>query len=189
MAEAKNDFDIAKDLFEQLEALETDRQRRILRWVAEALGIKTPSLEPRHEAVPTDDLNVRMMIPASADTGTKDIKSFVGSKNPKSDIQFATVVAYYYRFEAPPEDRKDTINSEILQNSTRLVNRDRLAKPHLTLNNAKNLGYLDSAGRGSFRINTVGENLVAMTLPGQHSEVATASRRQAKGKKKSKGRR
>jgi hypothetical protein len=190
MAEAKNDFDIAKNLFEQLEGLQEDRQRRILRWVAETLGIKTRSPEPQHGPLPTQDPSVRPITPASSDTGGKDIKSFVGSKNPKSDIQFAAVVAYYYRFEAPPEGRKDTISSEILQNSTRLVGRDRLAKPHLTLNNAKNLGYLDSAGRGSFRINTVGENLVAMTLPGQQNEGAPASprpRRQARGRKRVRG--
>jgi hypothetical protein len=34
------------------------------------------------------------------------------------------------------------------------------------LNNAKNQGYLNPAARGEYAINTVGENLVAMTLPG-----------------------
>ena len=33
MADAKNDFDIAKNLFEQLDGLDADRQHRILRWV------------------------------------------------------------------------------------------------------------------------------------------------------------
>jgi hypothetical protein len=191
MAEAKNDFDIAKNLFEQLDGLEQDRQHRILRWVAESLGIKTPSLASHHKPVPAEDFSVGPTPPVPPETEAKDIKSFVASKNPKSDVHFAAVVAYYYRFEAPTEDRKDTISSDILQDSTRLAGRERLAKPHMTLNNAKNLGYLDSAGRGAFRINTVGENLVAMTLPGQQNEgvaVSSRPRRQTRGRKKNKGR-
>jgi hypothetical protein len=109
-----------------------------------------------------------------------DIKSFIATKNPKSDVQYAAVVAYYYRFEAQESDRKESITSEVLQQSTRLAGRKRLEKPIMTLNNAKNLGYLDSAARGEFRINTVGENLVAMTLPGQEANATAAARREGK---------
>jgi hypothetical protein len=48
-----------------------------------------------------------------------------------------------------------------------MVGRDRLKKPIWTLQNARTLGLLDKAeDPGAFSINTVGENLVAMTLPG-----------------------
>lgn len=98
--------------------------------------------------------------------GVSDVKSFVDSKRPKSDVQFATVVAYYHCFEASAENRKQSIDADTLQEAARLAGRRRLSKPLQTLNNAKTLGYLDSAERGQFRINSVGENLVAMTLPG-----------------------
>ena len=39
-------------------------------------------------------------------------------------------------------------------------------RPQMTLFNAKNQGYLDAAGDGKFKINSVGENLVTMTLGG-----------------------
>jgi len=39
------------------------------------------------------------------------------------------------------------------------------------LNNAVALGYLDRAGRGEFKLNAVGENLVAMTLPGSGADA------------------
>jgi hypothetical protein len=55
----------------------------------------------------------------------------------------------------------------------------------MTLTNAKNAGYLDSAGHGAYKINTVGENLVAVTLPGEGSE-RDAKSRAAKKKKPSK---
>ena len=81
-------------------------------------------------------------------------------------MQFAAVIAYYYKFEAPINERKDSINSEVLQNATRLAGRTRLTKPVQTLVNTSFNGLLDKADeKGSYKINTVGENLVAMTLP------------------------
>jgi hypothetical protein len=97
---------------------------------------------------------------------TLDIKRFIEVKKPRNDVQYAAAVAYYYRFEAPPSEKKDAITGEDLQASTRLSGHDRFKSPLQTLNNAHNLGLLDRGQeRGTFVINTVGENLVAMTLP------------------------
>jgi len=176
MTDKTNDFDVAKALFSQLEGLEKDRQIRILRWVAETLNITCDlsssgvlRLSPQPAVSPANQPPQAGRTAAGA-ARPADIKTFMETKNPRSDVQFATAVAYYYRFEAPEDQRKETITREDLQNATRLVNRDRLKQPRLTLNNAKNSGYLDSVARGAFKINTVGENLVAMTLPGQQGD-------------------
>lgn len=184
MSDKMNDFDVAKALFEQLEHLEKDRQHRIIRWVAESLGITLHAKNVGGAGSIEEDLA------APGTTGIRraqasDIRTFVADKKPKSDVQFATVVAYYYRFEAPEDQRKESITSEVLQDAARLADRERLKKALLTLNNAKNLGYLDSAGRGAFKINTVGENLVAMTLPSQQGE----SQRSESGRQKPRRRR
>jgi hypothetical protein len=176
MSDAKNDFDVAKSVSDLLTGLKKEQQQRVLRWVAESLEIEISKLavhQPRQE--PPLQVEEKGFTEKSAHRTaerTADIKTFVAAKSPKSDVQYAAVVAYYYRFEAPASDRRDSITAEVLQESTRLVgNRKRLDKPNTTLNNAKNLGYLDSPARGEFRINTVGENLVAMTLPGQEGGV------------------
>lgn len=175
MTNAGSDFDAAKAISDILKDMEKDRQQRVLRWVAESLDIT---------------LHVRVGAPHDTTTGTAgsavvasalspyppegrptDIKSFVESKSPKNDIQFATVIAYYYRFEAPEDDRRDTISADILRDATRLAGHARFANPLTTLNNAKKQGYLDAADRGFFRINSVGENLVAMTLPGSTNNM------------------
>ena len=54
----------------------------------------------------------------------------------------------------------------------------------MTLNNAKNQGYLDSAERGAFQINSVGENLVAMTLPGGAEEPVVKRKNIVKSKRR-----
>ncbi len=177
MTTSGSDFDAAKAVAEQLKGMDKERQQRILRWVAESfsldLGI-APAMERSTGETGTATGGLTLL---RADTQQArrhqrpaDIKSFVDSKSPKSDVQFAAVVAYFYRFEASAESRKDFIDAQVLQQAARLAGRRRLPSPLATLNNAKNLGYLDSPDRGQFRINSVGENLVAMTLPGSETE-------------------
>lgn len=99
----------------------------------------------------------------------------MAAKQPKNDTQFAAVVAYYYQFEAT--ERKDAISKEDLLAACRLVGRDRPPAPEQTLRNAMNAGLLDSADRGTFAINSVGENLVAVTLPGDGTVGSSAGAR------------
>jgi hypothetical protein len=95
-----------------------------------------------------------------------DIRSFIDAKKPRNDVQFAAAVAYYHQFEASPAEKKDAINKDDLQEAARKASRERFSKPIVTLSNAHKLGLLDRAGeKGYFSINSVGENLVAMTLP------------------------
>lgn len=185
-----DDFEAAKTIFELLKDLSSERQERVLRWVAEGLGVEVaPEARPEPEAA-TDE--VPADVPASASHVRApgrhtDIKTFVASKHPNSDQQFAAVVAYYYKFEATPAERRESIDGAALQEAARLSGRRRPANPRVTLNNAKTQGYLDSVGRGEFSLNTVGENLVAMTLPGDspNSGSSARPRRKKLTKKKS----
>jgi hypothetical protein len=183
-----DDFDIAKAVFDKLKDVPLERKKRILSWVAESLGVSIPAPTPAyHQHVPTATTSPGTAISAQPGSST-DIKSFVAAKAPKSDRQFAATVAYYYRFEAPAEQRRTTITSDILQEAARLAGRSRFAKPIATLNNAKNSGYLDSGARGEFSINSVGENLVAMTLPGG-GDVGRTPAKRSSGKSRQKTRR
>ena len=114
-----------------------------------------------------------------------DIKSFVSVKAPQSDRQLAAVVAYYYRFEASASDRKESISKKDLEDVCRLAGRKRIRFPAQTLSNALNDGYLDKADRGKYRINTVGENLVAMVLPSSEgsAKVSRTLKPKNRGKK------
>ena len=181
------DFEAAAAVAAALKDLSKPRQELVLRWVAESLGITGPQSLPAPPAptppvvTPPPAPHHAPMPPAPAHA--VDIASFVASKQPKSDIQFVTVVAYYHRFVAPEGQRLSHITIDLAQNATRLSDWDRLTNPGSTLNNAKNQGYLDSAGHGKFSINTVGENLVARTLPGSGDSPKRTSTKNG-GKKK-----
>lgn len=181
-----DDFDVAKTVSEKLKGLDKDRQERILRWVAEGLGLSMTTPAPALGAAIITPASVTPEQVRSQPSSGLDIKTFVASKAPKSDNQFAATVAYYYRFEAPPADRRNHISGDMLQEAARLAGRKRLGNPRNTLNNAKQAGYLDSGTPGEFSINSVGENLVAMALPGG-TEVNSSSsrkRRALKGRTK-----
>ncbi|HEV8131491.1 MAG TPA: hypothetical protein VGQ81_09570 [Acidobacteriota bacterium] len=126
MTTSASDFDAAKAVADQLIGMEKERQQRILRWVAENLGLNLggPAAAERR----TEGADAGGGGTSSADQGgqavyqrqrSADIKTFVDLKKPKSDVQFAAVVAYYYRFEAPAESRRGFMDAQVLQEAIR----------------------------------------------------------------------
>ena len=188
MPKTPDDLEAVRLVVTALSGFSPEEQERVIRWAREKLGLATA---PRNL---TDALTTPPPVPAvpsrsgehagQAPAAAKDLKTFVTAKNPKNDVQFAATVAYYYRFEAPLEQRTNEIDAKALQDACRLTGRKRFKYPLTTLNNAKNLGLLDAGGQaGKFTINSVGENLVAMTLPGQSDSSAKGRRRRKPAKK------
>lgn len=170
----KDDLDAIRIITETLKPFKADEQERIIRWTREKLGLSAPiQIQPvSHEktigegipSLPQSHLHHGRHAP-------QDIKTFVTDKKPISDQQFAAVIAYYYKFEVSEAERKDAITGDDLIDACRKASRPRLKKPIQTLRNACVSGLLDKGkGKGSYGINTVGENLVAMTLPASSSQ-------------------
>ncbi len=171
MSKDKDDLEAVRAVVEALEGFTPDVQKRIIRWALERVGTTLGlNLENEQTQSPT---NV-----SSNSSSITDIKTFIASKNPQSDSHFATAVAYYYKFQAPASERRDSINSETLQDACRKVNRDRLKDSYKTLHNTHGSGFLDKGSeKGSFAINTVGENLVAMALPNAGAKTTKKNKR------------
>jgi hypothetical protein len=174
----QDNLEAARTVRDALKGFERGEQEQILRWAAESLGINpqssapTPPPRPPQPAVPPAPTD-----PPAPNTPTpknvKDVAQFVDDKNPKTDIQLATTILYYYRFEAPENERKDDMSAEELRDALRKAGKPgELTKPAKTLANAHQSGFLDRGERGRFSINTVGENLVGMTLPGKATKKA-----------------
>ncbi len=181
MTKPADDLEAVRAVVEAVQGFKEDEQQRIFRWAAEKLGLKTPFVSATMPAggapIPQGAQATPSPPPPSGALAAngQDIRSFAASKNPRSDVQFAATVAYYYQFEAPPAERKKCINKDDLQEATRKTGRERLKRPDQTLRNAHMLGLLDKGDDpGTFCVNTVGENLVAMALPG---DGTTAQRR------------
>lgn len=180
-----NEFDGAKAIVETLKGLDKEKQERAMRFASETLGLRASNVRPTSGTPqpPSDGDRIGEGVSKSPPPRSIDIRQFTESKAPKTDQQFAAVVAYYYRFEAPQNEQKEAIGVKDLQNAVRLVERKRPGNALATLNNAKNKGYLDAVGRAKFRINAVGENLVAMTLPHKDKPITFAKKRRSNTKK------
>lgn len=166
-----DDLEAVRIVVEAIQDFSAEEQRRIIRWAQEKLGLSAAAMR----GVPMEDDGTRVLEPVSR---TRDIRTFLDDKRPSSDVHFAAAVAYFYAFEAPVSERKQEVTANDLQEAARMAGRERLAKPIVTLHNAMKAGYLNKGPeRGSFRINTVGENLVAMAMPTSEASTTARTRR------------
>lgn len=174
----QDNLEAARTVRDALKEFERGEQEQILRWAAESLGINpqasAPNPPPRPPETPAPPTPPHPPAPnAPTPKGVKDVATFVNEKNPKTDIQLATTIVYFYRFEAPENERKNDMNAEELRDALRKAGKPgKLKTPLQTLANAHKGGFLDRGERGRFSINTVGENLVGMTLPGKATKKA-----------------
>lgn len=183
-----DDFEATRLVVETLSKFDSADQKRIVRWACEKLGIDVFG-STTIKSEPIESADKPTPPPIESRRGVADIKSFVAEKAPATDMQFATTIAYYYAFEAPEVDRKSSITADDLQTACRLLGRARFQNPAQTLINTCYNGLLDKAEeRGAYRINTVGENLVAVSLPSGNSEAPkkNLSRKKAPSKSASK---
>jgi len=160
MTKGQDDLEAVRLIAETLQPFNDSERERILRWVRERLGMagahgSQGAPDPRQTQAPAVGLG-----------GTRDIRSFIQAKKPMNERHLAAVVAYYHQLEAPADQRKESISSQDLIDACRTANWARPKNPSQTLINAFRAGYIDKAGeRGKYRLNAVGENLVAMVLP------------------------
>jgi hypothetical protein len=185
MTNQPDDLEAVRTLVATLQTFDEKDQARIIRWACEKLGLSVSFGTTFPQLPPAPSTPTFTNPPSDTQHGTRnmDIKTFVQEKNPPNDVQFAATVAYYHRFEAPESERKDSITSNDLQEACRKANRKRLSDPGNTLRNAHKLGLLDKGSeQGNYSINSVGENLVAMTLPQQTSTAVVPRPRKPKSK-------
>lgn len=175
------DLDAVRKVVDALVTFDPEQQKRILRWAREKLELPADAPPVSQYGVPEQTLAPRASQEGGEPSRTMDIKTFIESKNPSSDNQFAAAVAYFYRFEAPDHLRKEAITKDDLLEACRQVGRNRISRPDQTLVNAHGQGLLDRAEKGAYSINTVGENLVAVALPSDGGGRAVA---RGGGKKK-----
>jgi len=185
MTKAKDDLEAVREVAATLEQFSNEERERIIRWAREKVGmsVSESSVSPTTGRVGASPAPAS---PSASQTGgARDIRSFIQEKDPKNDSQLAVVVAYYYQFVAPQDQRRDSITSADLVEACRQSDRARPLRPAQTLVNAYGQGLLNRGEQGHYSLNPVGENLVAMVLPDESGATGarrTASRRPA-GKK------
>ncbi|MBK9118387.1 MAG: hypothetical protein IPM18_02130 [Phycisphaerales bacterium] len=177
----KDVFDAAKAIVAALDGMTKEHQTLAIKFAVETLGLQSPTAAVSPPTSSASAAATTATTPSGGVAHSTDIKAFTVTKAPKSDQQFTAVVAYFYQFEAKPNERRDTIDAEVMKEAARLAGRPQVQRWSMTLTNAKNAGYLDSAGDGKYKLSSVGENLVAITLP-DNGGAPAKSRQKSKAK-------
>jgi hypothetical protein len=189
MAENDDDGGVAAigALIAALKPLDAKTRNNVLDYVIKQLAIElgqssstvvsgaSPALLEFDRALSSQPESTR---PAMTQT---DIRTFAEEKQPKTVNEKVALVAYYIRNMAPLDERRDNIvSADIERYFVEAGFALPSAPPNMTLTNAKNAGYLNSAGPGQYRINAVGHNVVAHRLPSGQ----TPKKKKKKGTKK-----
>jgi hypothetical protein len=99
-----------------------------------------------------------------------NIRTLKEEKKPKSAIEMACVVAYYLQELAPEGEKKASAVAADMEKYFKQAQFKLPQRINQLLPDTKAAGYVDSVGRGEYRLNAVGYNLVAHTLPNKRSE-------------------
>ena len=154
--------------------------------IVEALSqnLSSGARRPTAPTTPTPAPSGSSFPPTATGTRAPDVRSFFEEKKPSSDVEAAAAAAYYHRYLASEDQRRDSIDSAVLRDTFRLARRPLPPNLRYTLQNARNAGYLDSAGSGEFKLNAVGYNLVEHALGNDDAQAGASGRRRRVTKRK-----
>lgn len=179
-------------MVEALRGLDEGQKTIAMKTVAEALGIRTDTppkpfggdaeLSREHS---TTSSPAATMAPGIFPPAAADIRSLKNLKKPGTAQEMACVVAFYLQSLAPEEERKATVSGNDLDKYFRQADFPLPTRMGQLLLDSRAAGYFEPAARGTYRLNPVGYNLVAHTLPRTGKRVvASRSPKKASPKKR-----
>ncbi len=122
----------------------------------------------------------------SSTTAPKDIRALREEKQPQSDIEMVALVAFYLSEMATGSEKKDAISANELKKYFKQAGHSLPKNASQTIRNARHAGYLESTGEGQFKLNPVGYNLVAHSLPKSSSDSRAKRKRKKRATAKKK---
>jgi hypothetical protein len=169
------EIEAIKVVLAALAPLSEKARASVLDYVTKRLDL-TPPVAP----LPRVSSPPAVLVPAAPGSATRQalhIKDFKEQKRPRSANEMAAVVAYYLTNVAAPDQRKQTINQKDVETYFKIASFPLPQQLRMTLANAKNAGYFDLSGDGEYKLNAVGHNLVAHSMPRGASKAAGPTKR------------
>lgn len=182
-----------KTITEALEPLDSESRERALGYAMQRLGMERAGSSAVMPAtggtVQGATGGAAQAPPAEPEAPQRivDVRTLKDEKRPSTDVEMVALMAYYLKQMAEGDERKDEIGTEDIDKYFVQAGYPLPKEKRFALTNAKNAGYLESVGRGRYRLNSVGHNLVAHGMPRTESAGSPRTKRQsAAGKKVSK---
>jgi hypothetical protein len=192
MSETKEDQELSaiKNVITALSDLDSKARTRVINYVSQRFGITSPAgLADAAATGAATVLGTEGSLPGShAERHQIDIRTFAEEKSPRRVNERIAVVGYYLSELAPAEERRDEISAADITKYFKQAGFPLPGDPGQALVNAKNAGYLDAGTeRGKYKLNPVGYNLVAHSLPAASQQArGTSGRRKRKRPQKTK---
>ena len=158
------------EVINALQALEVSSRLTVIKAACEHLGIpyggkvamsgSSSQGEDTRTLVSSDtvDLSSQQHLPL-------DIRSLKEQKSPSNSTEMACIVAYYLQHIVPDAERKSEVSRDEMEKYFLQAGFPIPKRPEQILVDAKAAGYFESIGRGKYKLNAVGHNLVAHALP------------------------
>jgi len=178
-----------RNVLSALVPLNREGRTRVLEYVLKRLGMTGEALSPGSAGQNLSAMADPFVTTAVSEPRTQanDIRSLTREKQPRSANEMAALVAFYVTELAPDSYRKISINNDDIKKYFKDAVFPLPSSPRMTLVNAKNAGYLESSGPGQYRLNPVGYNLVAHSLPAESSRKRGIPRKPKRNKAARKG--
>ncbi len=176
----KNEIDAIQSIVSVLKPLNEFTRQRVLDYALAHLGLARGAIQQELKSSSISESQPASLV----SMGLNDIRSLKNEKQPRTANEMACLVGYYLSELAPSDERKNSINLQDVRKYFKQAPYPLPKRADMTLPNAAAAGYFDSAGKGEFRLNAVGYNLVAHSLPTQGNEQKIKNGKRKAGPKK-----
>lgn len=182
-----------KSVLDALSPLSPEARSSVLDYVLKRLGIAALSANQASLSAGSAPFVGETFgnLTEGAPSAVVHIEDLKAEKKPRSANEMAALVAYYLGNVAPEDKRKKSVNVKDIETYFKIAKFPLPQQIKMTLPNAKNAGYFDSAGEGEYRLNPVGYNLVAHSMPrgvssvkGKAKKAKSPARKKTKSKKR-----
>lgn len=168
--EFEAEFAALKSIIDSLKPLKSEIQTKVLRYVVETFGLNqqfsnSDGKQTTDETIGKSAFESRQPVGPGIAGAEIHIKQVVEQKKPRSANEMAALVAYYLAEVVQSDRRKKTINSADLTTYFKIGGFALPERIDMTLPNAANAGYFEFAGSGEYKLNAIGHNLVAHSMP------------------------
>ena len=180
------------EIINTLQGLEASSRLTAIRTACEHLGIPygggAAALAPASQAEGTEVFTPpdALFNPSPQQRVLLDIRSLKEQKLPSNSSEMACIVAYYLQYVVPEPEKKAEVSKDEMEKYFPQADFPIPKRPEQILVDAKAAGYFESAGRGLYKLNAVGHNLVVHALPRSRKPVNRLVSRQIARRKNSK---
>jgi hypothetical protein len=176
---ADRELEAIGTILRTLDGLDGESIQRVFDYVLGRMSLARPTVLA---AAPVSLPSVATAAPHEMSQTTRklSIRDLKETKRPESSNQMAALVAYYLSEIADPSESKDAITAADIEKYFKQAGFKLPKSIPQALPNASTAGYFDGVGRGQYRLNPVGYNLVVHGLPPSESEASSFRKKRRK---------